>query len=570
MTAAQRSLMAAHRPLNVAAPLLLILLLVAPHSVSGFGVSSSLRRQAFWGDSNHRSSSRIYKSRRKSPARRHHPVASTSRTANGAEAEENADSSVVNGFVAKSTARTTGKEEKELDFGALERARCEIVVCGVGGGGGNAINHMIQSDIDGVSFWAINTDAQALEKSEASNRLQIGTELTRGLGAGGDPNQGARAAMESAHDLKQICEGADMVFITAGKKNTSSCSLDGSLSREQNSQLLIYSTLCCFAGMGGGTGSGAAPVLAEIAKKDCKCLTVAVVTKPFAFEGRRRMRQAEEAIAELRRHVDTYIEVSNDKLLQLVPEDTPVSEAFLMADDILRQGVVGITEIITRAGVVNVDFADVQSVMKDAGTALMGIGSGVGKDRAADAAYAAISSPLLDHPIHNARRVVFNVMGGEDLGLNEINEASEVIYENCADDANIIFGALVDPEMDDEVRITVVACDFDIDDEQPSPTRPQQSTLSVTETESRRPTPSVPKSEPEVPVEAAPVSRVQTVAEATQQSLQDEGGTQSRKGKEEEEVVVPVPLVLKKRGFRKPEEPKKGTLRRLVGKVLGR
>ena len=228
MTAAQRS--AAHRPV---APLLLILLLVlVAHSVSGFGVRSS--RQAFWGDSNHRSSSRIYKSRRtkrrqgSSPAR-HHQAASTRRTANGAEeAEENADSSVVNGFVADSTPCSTTGKEKEPDFSALERARCEIVVCGVGGGGGNAINHMIQSDIDGVSFWAINTDAQALDKSEASNRLQIGSELTRGLGAGGDPNQGARAAMESAHDLKQICEGADMVFITAGK-NTSSCTLEGYL-----------------------------------------------------------------------------------------------------------------------------------------------------------------------------------------------------------------------------------------------------------------------------------------------------------------------------------------------------
>lgn len=231
MTAAQRS--AAHRPLHVVAPLLLLILLLVAHTVSGFGVGSSLRRQAFWGDNHHRSSSRIYKSRRtkrrqgSSPAR-HHQAASTRRTANGAEeAEENADSSVVNGFVADSTPRTTGKE-KEPDFSALERARCEIVVCGVGGGGGNAINHMIQSDIDGVSFWAINTDAQALDKSEASNRLQIGSELTRGLGAGGDPNQGARAAMESAHDLKQICEGADMVFITAGK-NTSSCTLDGYL-----------------------------------------------------------------------------------------------------------------------------------------------------------------------------------------------------------------------------------------------------------------------------------------------------------------------------------------------------
>ena len=314
------------------------------------------------------------------------------------------------------------------------------------------------------------------------------------------------------------------------------------------------------AGMGGGTGSGAAPVLAEIAKKDCKCLTVAVVTKPFAFEGRRRMRQAEEAIAELRKHVDTYIEVSNEKLLELVPDDTPVSEAFLMADDILRQGVVGITEIITRAGVVNVDFADVQAVMKDAGAALMGVGTGVGKDRASDAAHAAISSPLLDHPIHKAKRVVFNIMGGEDLGLAEINAASEVIHENCSDDANIIFGALVDSDMGEEVRITVVACEFDTGD-QPSSRTLQPSVSAPLFKEPTRP-------EPEVPASAAPVNRVKTVSEAHQQYLQGE----EEGGGVEEDVVVPVPLVLKKRGFRKPEEvkPRKGALRRLVGKVLGK
>lgn len=313
--------------------------------------------------------------------------------------------------------------------------------------------------------------------------------------------------------------------------------------------------------MGGGTGSGAAPVLAEIAKNDCKCLTVAVVTKPFAFEGRRRMRQAEEAIAELQKHVDTYIEVSNDKLLELVPDETPVSDAFLMADDILRQGVVGITEIIVRAGVVNVDFADVQAVMRDAGAALMGIGSGVGKNRAADAAHAAISSPLLDHPIRNAKRVVFNVMGGEDLGLAEINEASEVIYENCHEDANIIFGALVDPDMDEEVSITVVACDFDTSDD--SSTR--QPIFSMSKKKSDGAT---------VPVGA--VARAQTIAEAQEQHLREETPTASPLfGKEDEDAVaVPVPLVLKKRGFRKPEElpkeTKKGLLRRLVGKVLGR
>ena len=306
---------------------------------------------------------------------------------------------------------------------------CVIKVLGVGGGGGNAVNRMIQTRIEGVSFWAINTDAQALAKSLAPNVLNIGRALTRGLGAGGIPDVGEKAAMENTQELERICQGADMVFITAG--------------------------------MGGGTGSGAAPVVAEIAKKDCGCLTVGVVTKPFAFEGRRRMQQAEKAIANLREHVDTLIVVSNDKLLQIVPDNTPVTDAFLVADDILRQGVVGISEIILKTGLVNVDFADVRAVMKDAGTALMGVGTGIGRNRAADAAVAAISSPLLDFPIQKAKRIVFNIVGGEDMGLQEINEASEVIYENADDNANIIFGALVDPLMGEEISITVLACDFD-------------------------------------------------------------------------------------------------------------
>ena len=300
-------------------------------------------------------------------------------------------------------------------------------VLGIGGGGGNAVNRMIQTRIDGVSFWAINTDAQALAKSLAPNVLNIGRSLTRGLGAGGMPSVGKQSAEENVTELKEICSGADMVFITAG--------------------------------MGGGTGSGAGPVVAEIAR-DEGCLTVGVVTKPFAFEGKKRMKQAEEAIVELRKHVDTLIVVSNDKLLRIVPENTPVTDAFLVADDILRQGVVGISEIIIKTGLVNVDFADVRAVMKDAGTALMGVGTGIGKTRATDAAVAAISSPLLDFPISEAKRIVFNVVGGGDLGLSEINAASEVIYENAHEDANIIFGALIDPDMGEEVSITVLACDF--------------------------------------------------------------------------------------------------------------
>lgn len=304
---------------------------------------------------------------------------------------------------------------------------CVIKVIGVGGGGGNAVNRMIQTRIEGVSFWAINTDAQALDKSLSPNRLNIGRKMTRGLGAGGMPSVGESAALENINDFKHICDGADMIFITAG--------------------------------MGGGTGSGAAPVLAEVAR-ECGCLTVGVVTKPFAFEGKKRMKQAEDAIANLRKYVDTLIVVSNDKLLRIVPDNTPVTDAFLVADDILRQGVVGISEIIIKTGLVNVDFADVRAVMKDAGTALMGVGTGVGKTRAPDAAVAAISSPLLDFPISEAKRIVFNIVGGPGLGLSEINAASEVIYENAHEDANIIFGALIDDKMGEEVSITVLACDF--------------------------------------------------------------------------------------------------------------
>jgi cell division protein FtsZ len=298
----------------------------------------------------------------------------------------------------------------------------------VGGAGGNAVNRMIETRIEGVSFWAINTDAQALTKSLAPNTLNIGRQTTRGLGAGGNPEVGKSAAMENAEDIKEICRGADLVFVTSG--------------------------------MGGGTGSGAAPVVADIAKNECGCLTVGVVTKPFSFEGRKRMKQAEDAIKNLQKAVDTMIVVSNDKLLQIVPDNTPVTEAFLVADDILRQGVVGISEIIIKPGLVNVDFADVRAVMKNAGTALMGVGTGSGKMRAQDAAVAAISSPLLDFPINRASGIVFNIVGSRDMTLAEINAAAEVIYENADPDANIIFGALVDDTMGKEVSITVLATGF--------------------------------------------------------------------------------------------------------------
>jgi len=303
---------------------------------------------------------------------------------------------------------------------------CLIKVIGVGGGGGNAVNRMV-GGVDGVEFWSINTDAQALSRSLAPNTCNIGAKLTRGLGAGGNPEIGRKAAEESRDLIGEAVSAGDLVFVTAG--------------------------------MGGGTGSGAAPVVAEVAK-EMGCLTVGVVTKPFAFEGRRRMQQANDAIANLRDRVDTLIVVSNDKLLQIVPDNTPLQDAFSVADDILRQGVVGISEIIVRPGLINVDFADVRSVMADAGSALMGIGTGSGKTRAQDAAVAAISSPLLDFPIEKAKGIVFNITGGNDMTLHEINAAAEVIYEAVDPNANIIFGALVDENMENEISITVVATGF--------------------------------------------------------------------------------------------------------------
>jgi len=303
---------------------------------------------------------------------------------------------------------------------------CVIKVIGVGGGGGNAVNRMV-GGVEGVEFWSINTDAQALSRSLAPNTCNIGAKLTIGLGAGGNPEIGRKAAEESRDLIGEAVSAGDLVFVTAG--------------------------------MGGGTGSGAAPIVAEVAK-EMGCLTVGVVTKPFAFEGRRRMQQANDAITNLRDKVDTLIVVSNDKLLQIVPDNTPLQDAFSVADDILRQGVVGISEIIVRPGLINVDFADVRSVMADAGSALMGIGTGSGKTRAQDAAVAAISSPLLDFPIERAKGIVFNITGGQDMTLHEINSAAEVIYEAVDPNANIIFGALVDDNMENEISITVVATGF--------------------------------------------------------------------------------------------------------------
>lgn len=307
---------------------------------------------------------------------------------------------------------------------------CVIKVVGVGGGGGNAVMRMIETGVSGVDFIAINTDSQALARFDGiCATINIGSQVTRGLGAGGVPDNGRKAAEESRAEIMKHVSGSDLVFVTAG--------------------------------MGGGTGSGAAPIVAEMAKES-GALTVGVVTKPFGFEGRRRMQQALVSVEKLRATVDTLIIVSNDRLLQIIPENTPLQKAFSVADDVLRQGVVGISEIIIRPGLINVDFADVRTIMGDAGTALMGIGRGSGRARAQEAAASAISSPLLDFPIEKAKGVVFNIVGGNDLTLQEINAAAEVIYEAVDPNANIIFGALVDDNMDGEIAITVIATGFPV------------------------------------------------------------------------------------------------------------
>lgn len=304
-----------------------------------------------------------------------------------------------------------------------------IKVIGVGGGGSNAVNRMIASDLGGVEFWALNTDAQALVNASAPRCLQIGQKLTRGLGAGGNPAIGQKAAEESRDEIAAALEHSDLVFITAG--------------------------------MGGGTGTGAAPIVAEVAK-ELGALTVGIVTRPFTFEGRRRLNQAEEGIAALQSRVDTLIVIPNNRLLSVISEQTPMQEAFRVADDILRQGVQGISDIITIPGLVNVDFADIRAVMADAGSAMMGIGVASGKSRAREAATAAISSPLLESSVEGAKGVVFNITGGSDLTLHEVNSAAETIYEVVDPEANIIFGAVVDDRLQGEIRITVIATGFSL------------------------------------------------------------------------------------------------------------
>jgi cell division protein FtsZ len=303
-----------------------------------------------------------------------------------------------------------------------------IKVVGVGGGGTNAVSRMVEAGLSGVEFIAVNTDAQALVMSEADVKIHIGSKETRGLGAGADPVVGEAAAQESRDELKEALKGADMVFVTAGE--------------------------------GGGTGTGGAPIVAELAKDELGALTVGVVTRPFSFEGRRRAEQAQVGIGNLADKVDTLIVIENDRLLQVVEKRTSIVDAFVMADDILRQGVQGITDLITVPGLVNLDFADVRTIMRDAGSALMGIGEASGENRAAEAARTAVSSPLLEASIEGATGILLNVSGGQNIGLFEVNEAAEVVTGAADQNANVIFGAVIDDSLGDEVRVTVIATGF--------------------------------------------------------------------------------------------------------------
>jgi cell division protein FtsZ len=303
-----------------------------------------------------------------------------------------------------------------------------IKVVGVGGGGSNAVNRMVDAGLSGVEFVAANTDAQALLVVDSDVKVQMGADSTRGLGAGANPEVGKSAAEESRDEVKDVLKGADMVFITAGE--------------------------------GGGTGTGGAPIVGQIAKGELGALTVGVVTRPFGFEGRRRAEQAHIGIEELREQVDTLIVIENDRLLQVVDKQTSILDAFKMADDILRQGVQGITDLITVPGIVNLDFADVRAIMTEAGSALMGIGTASGENRAAEAAHTAVSSPLLESSIEGATGILLNISGPPDMGLFEVNEAAEVVTSAADQNANVIFGAVIDESLKDEVRVTVIATGF--------------------------------------------------------------------------------------------------------------
>jgi cell division protein FtsZ len=333
-----------------------------------------------------------------------------------------------------------------------------IKVLGIGGGGCNAVNRMIKSGVKGIDFIAINTDAQALYHSEAPTKINIGKATTRGLGAGANPDIGRQAAEESVDEIREAIEGSDMIFITCG--------------------------------LGGGTGTGGAPVIANVAK-ELGILTVAVVTKPFTFEGKRRSSHADEGFENLRNKVDALITIPNDKILAIIDKKTPMNDAFAVVDDVLRQGVQGIADIITVHGLVNADFADVKAVMENSGSALMGIGYGTGENRASEAAKAAIESPLLEMSIDGAKGILFNITGGNDLGMFEVDEASRIITEAADPEANIIFGAVINDSYTGEIKITVIATGFDYKQKDNSIIRPsifgakraQSDTMPIKQTE---------------------------------------------------------------------------------------
>ncbi|MBN3525967.1 cell division protein FtsZ [Paenibacillus apiarius] len=315
-----------------------------------------------------------------------------------------------------------------LEFEFEMEQLAQIKVIGVGGGGSNAVNRMIDNGVQGVEFITVNTDAQALHFAKSEHKLQIGDKLTRGLGAGANPEVGKKAAEESRELISNTLKGADMVFVTAG--------------------------------MGGGTGTGAAPVIAEIAK-ECGALTVGVVTRPFTFEGRKRLTQAEMGIEALKEKVDTLIVIPNDRLLEIVDKKTPMLEAFRAADNVLRQAVQGISDLIAVPGLINLDFADVKTIMTERGSALMGIGIANGENRAAEAARKAIMSPLLETSIDGARGVIMNITGGSNLSLYEVNEAAEIVTEASDPEVNMIFGAIIDENMNDDIKVTVIATGFE-------------------------------------------------------------------------------------------------------------
>lgn len=373
--------------------------------------------------------------------------------------------------------------------------KASIKVVGVGGAGSNAVNRMIAAGLNGVEFWSCNTDAQALDLAAAKNRLQIGSKLTRGLGAGGNPSIGQKAAEESREEIAQALQGADMVFIAAG--------------------------------MGGGTGTGAAPIVAEVAK-EMGALTVGVVSRPFLFEGKRRSNQAESGINEIRSRVDTLIVIPNQRLLEVVDHRASMQEAFVEADKVLMQGVQGISDIITVPGLINVDFADVKAVMQTAGSALMGVGRATGEGRAVEAARNAINSPLLETTIDGASGVIFNVTGGPDLTLHEVQEAANVIYSAVSDEANIIFGAVLDDRLHGEVLITVIATGFDMLVQSQPKARPTQANASNQQQQQR------------VEQQARPAQQVQQQQQQAQQS-------QSNELKKMASDILDIPEFLKQR-----------------------